>query len=115
MRWRLRDAHDHDIDEVDGRSLGEFLVVVFHTHTVGNGAKLEPESAEWKTVPLEVPVRHDERREGLYHPDEPVPLEDQLPIDQAIRLGVTRFPEQDVGFGFFVGQNGGSGAVGEAA
>ena len=111
----IGDAHDHDVDEVDGGSLGEFVVVVLHRHTIGDGAKLEPESAEWKPVPLEVPVRHDERREGLHHPDKPVPLHDQAPIDQAIRLGVTRFTEQDVSFGFFVGQNGGSGAVGEAA
>lgn len=109
------DAHDDNIDEIDGRSLRESCIVVLLRHIVGHRAILEPESAERKSGSLEVPVGHDERCEGLEHPDEPVRLQHQAPIDQAIRFGVARLAEQDVSFGLFVGQNGGSGAVGEAA
>lgn len=42
-------------------------------------------------------------------------MEDELPVDQAIFFHVTGLAEEDVGFGLFVRQGGGGGAVGEAA
>lgn len=64
---------------------------------------------------MEVPVGHGERRDGLEDADEAVGLEDQLPVHEAVFLGVAGWAEEDVGFWRFKGKDCRCSAVGKTA
>lgn len=113
--------HDDKGDEVDGRGLGQHLRVVRlvfsgvrdalgHAGVVG-----EPHRAEGDAFAAGVPVGHGEAADGLLQAEEDVGVEEQAPVDELVLFDVAGLAEKDVGFGLFVGEHGGGGAVGQAA
>lgn len=115
QREQVEPLHDHQIDEVDGAGLVEDGRGGRAVHAGGRRAEAEPQRREVQALPLAVPVGHGEGGDGLDDTGEAVGLHDQLPVDEAIALGVARRAGQHVGFWGFVGDCCGGGAVGEAA
>lgn len=93
--------HDYKVDEVNGRRLIDLLRVVVEID-IRWGPVAEPELVEGDSVALEVPERHGERESGLYYTNNTVGLEDKLPVDEAVLLGVAGWAGEDVSLGLLV-------------
>lgn len=114
-RHQVEPLHHNQVDKVDGRRLRELLVVVVIGDIGWYLAEGEPQVLELDALALQVPVGHGKRSQRLGHADDAVGLEDELPVDQAVLLDVSRAAVQHVCLGLFVGQDSGGDAVGKAA
>ena len=108
-------SHNNEIDKVDRGSFVEACVVVILIDAIRQGAEFKPKRRKRDTRAPEIPICHREGGDGLENADEAIRLEDEPPVDKTVLSGIAGRPEQDVGFWRFEGEDGCSGAVGEAA
>lgn len=68
-------------------------------------AELEPEDREGDAVALKVPEGHGKGADGFNNAKNTVCVEDEFPVHEAVLLGLAWGTEEDVGFGFLVGED----------
>jgi hypothetical protein len=107
--------HDDKVDKINRRGFGEACGDVVRLEIIGEVAVLEPQTRERNPRTLEIPIRHGEGGGRFEDADEPIRLQYEAPVDEPIYLRLARATQEDIGFWGFIGQNGGSGAVREAA
>lgn len=61
-----------------------------------------------------VPIRHCEGRDSFEDANEPVGLEYELPVDEAVDSGLAGLAAENVGFGGLVCEDGRNGTICEA-
>lgn len=107
----MGDGHDDKIDEVYGAGFINARIVIIHVDIRWDFAELEPQIGERDAASLKIPKSHGERADGLYHSDDSVGLEDELPIDESCLRGMTRWAIQDICFWSLIGESHSSGTV----
>lgn len=112
-RSRRCDLHDNQVHKVDGARLVQLRLVVVGIDRVRQLSEREPNVGEGNALALQVPVRHGERRYRLDEADEPVRLQDELPINEAVLARHSRFPQEYVGLRSLICEGDGSESVGE--
>ena len=115
MGERGEDLHNHQINKIDTRSLIQLARHEIRIQPIRQRTILEPQIIKPNAVTFQIPICHRERSQRLHHTNEPIRLKNKLPIHQTVFLSLARFAKHDVCFGGFIGENGGSSAVGEAA
>lgn len=101
------------VHKVDGARLVQPRLVVVGIDRVRQVSEREPNVREGNAFALQVPVRHGKRRGRLDKADEPVRLQDELPINEAVLARHPRFPQEHVGLRSLIGEGNGSESVGE--
>jgi len=71
----------------------------------------EPQARKRHALPFTIPVRHCETGNTFGQSEEAVGVEEQAPVDELVVLGAAGRAQHHVGFGLFVGEGRGGGAV----
>src|SRR3569833_139795 len=95
--------HDNKVHKVDGTSYVELGGVVVRVNVTGEVPKREPYVEEGDAVALEIPVRHGEGQYRLEDADEPVSLDNELPVYQPVLAYYARLAQEHIRLRGFVG------------